>query len=181
MKKLNTLRFIILTLIISGTLGSCNTRKIGFFHNNYSQYSVKGTNTDNPDAVVASTNTEIQALPAPRIIKIKKEDAKITKETATEIPAVILTEALPASTKKASKEKRKEIKKSIKENLKQNKKSATEINTLLLVIIAILLPPVAVALVDGITGPFWLSLLLTLLFYVPGLIYALYRIFRKQD
>ena len=47
-------------------------------------------------------------------------------------------------------------------------------NTLLLVILAILLPPLAVALHEnGINGKFWLDLLLTLLFYLPGLIYAL--------
>ncbi|MFL5731419.1 MAG: YqaE/Pmp3 family membrane protein [Cytophagaceae bacterium] len=49
---------------------------------------------------------------------------------------------------------------------------------MLLVILAILIPPVAVLLVDGLKGPFWLDILLTLLFYVPGLIYALYRIFK---
>jgi uncharacterized membrane protein YqaE (UPF0057 family) len=47
-------------------------------------------------------------------------------------------------------------------------------NTLLLVILAILLPPLAVALHEGgINGKFWLSLLLTLLFWIPGVIYAL--------
>ena len=48
---------------------------------------------------------------------------------------------------------------------------------LLLVIIAILLPPLAVALVDGLSGRFWICLLLTLLFYLPGLIYALFVLF----
>lgn len=49
-----------------------------------------------------------------------------------------------------------------------------DISTLLLVIIAILLPPLAVALFDhGITSRFWIDLLLTLLFYIPGLVYAL--------
>ncbi len=47
-------------------------------------------------------------------------------------------------------------------------------NTLLLVILAILLPPLAVALHEGrINGKFWLSLILTLLFWIPGVIYAL--------
>lgn len=47
-------------------------------------------------------------------------------------------------------------------------------NTLLLAILAILLPPLAVALHEGgINGKFWLSLLLTLLFWIPGVIYAL--------
>ena len=48
------------------------------------------------------------------------------------------------------------------------------VSTLLLVIIAILLPPLAVALHEGgINSRFWIDLLLTLLFYLPGLIYAL--------
>ncbi|WP_037573732.1 YqaE/Pmp3 family membrane protein [Sporocytophaga myxococcoides] len=50
----------------------------------------------------------------------------------------------------------------------------------MLVIIAILIPPLAVALVDGIHGPFWLSILLTILFYIPGLIYAIYRIYKND-
>ncbi|MFN6946893.1 MAG: YqaE/Pmp3 family membrane protein [Cytophagaceae bacterium] len=43
----------------------------------------------------------------------------------------------------------------------------------MLVIIAILLPPLAVALVRGIGGAFILNIILTLLFYIPGLIHAL--------
>ena len=47
-------------------------------------------------------------------------------------------------------------------------------NTLLLVILAILLPPLAVYLHQGeINSKFWISLLLTLLFWLPGVIYAL--------
>jgi len=44
---------------------------------------------------------------------------------------------------------------------------------LLLVIVAILLPPLAVGLKVGITTPFWINLILTLLLYLPGLIHAL--------
>ncbi len=47
-------------------------------------------------------------------------------------------------------------------------------NTILLAILAILLPPLAVYLHEGtINGKFWLSILLTLLFWIPGVIYAL--------
>lgn len=46
-------------------------------------------------------------------------------------------------------------------------------NTLLLVIIAFFIPFLAVGLYDGISGRFWLSLILTLLFWLPGFIYAL--------
>lgn len=68
-----------------------------------------------------------------------------------------------------------EAKKAMKE-FKAQKASgeAVSTNTLLLVILAILLPPLAVYLHEGtISGKFWLSLLLTLLFWLPGVIYAL--------
>ncbi|TAG12683.1 MAG: YqaE/Pmp3 family membrane protein [Sphingobacteriia bacterium] len=47
-------------------------------------------------------------------------------------------------------------------------------NTLLLVILALLLPPLAVYLHEGvINGKFWLNLILSLLFFIPGVIHAL--------
>jgi uncharacterized membrane protein YqaE (UPF0057 family) len=51
-------------------------------------------------------------------------------------------------------------------------------NTLLLVIIAILIPPLAVGLKKGIGGALILNIILTLLFYLPGLLHALYCIFK---
>ena len=69
----------------------------------------------------------------------------------------------------------KEVKKAIREYKAAKKANAeTSTNTLLLVILAILLPPLAVYLHEGeINGKFWLSLVLTLLFWIPGVIYAL--------
>jgi len=52
--------------------------------------------------------------------------------------------------------------------------SSANTNTLLLVIIAILLPPLAVGLKLGVGGHPVLSIILTLLFYLPGLLHALY-------
>ncbi len=51
-------------------------------------------------------------------------------------------------------------------------------NKLLLVIVAILLPPVAVGLKDGIGMMLVVSILLTLFFYLPGLIFALWRVLK---
>jgi uncharacterized membrane protein YqaE (UPF0057 family) len=70
------------------------------------------------------------------------------------------------------------MKHEIKEKMRDLNKTRSDVGDVILVIIAILLPPLAVFLVDGLKGPFWLDILLTLLFYVPGLIYALYRIFK---
>jgi uncharacterized membrane protein YqaE (UPF0057 family) len=46
------------------------------------------------------------------------------------------------------------------------------------IILAILLPPVGVFSEVGLSGHFWLNLLLTLLGYVPGIIHALYVILK---
>lgn len=52
--------------------------------------------------------------------------------------------------------------------------SGGEKDTVLLAILAILLPPLAVYLhEDQTNNKFWISLLLTLLFWLPGVIYAL--------
>lgn len=53
-----------------------------------------------------------------------------------------------------------------------------EMNKLLLVIIAILLPPLAVGLKTGMGGTLILNIILWLLFYIPGLIHALIVILR---
>lgn len=52
------------------------------------------------------------------------------------------------------------------------------IGKFLLVIIAILLPPLAVGLKEGIGLQLLLSIILTLLFYVPGLLHALWIVLK---
>ncbi len=55
---------------------------------------------------------------------------------------------------------------------------ATPESKLLLVIIAILIPPLAVGLKDGVGMQLILNIVLTLIFYVPGLLHALWIILR---
>lgn len=102
------------------------------------------------------------------------------------LPAPTSTEPAPAQvkaavnefnslSKKEKKERVKEVKKVMKQ-FKADKRGGKEpsTDTLLLVILAILLPPLAVYLHQGeINNRFWISLLLTILFWVPGVIYAL--------
>jgi uncharacterized membrane protein YqaE (UPF0057 family) len=47
------------------------------------------------------------------------------------------------------------------------------------ILLAIILPPVAVALRFGATAKFWINLLLTLLVWIPGIIHALYILSKK--
>ena len=48
-------------------------------------------------------------------------------------------------------------------------------------IVAILLPPLAVLWKRGLGSSFLLSILLTILGYVPGLVYALYVVITGRD
>lgn len=47
------------------------------------------------------------------------------------------------------------------------------------IILAILLPPLGVALQVGLSAQFWINVLLTLLGYIPGIIHALYIIVKR--
>ena len=69
-----------------------------------------------------------------------------------------------------------EVKSLVKNYRQQQNQDGAEVstNTLLYAILAILLPPLAVGLHEGgINNRFWISLLLSLLFFLPGIIYAL--------
>lgn len=53
-----------------------------------------------------------------------------------------------------------------------------EMNKVLLIIIAILLPPLAVGLKAGAGGTLIVNIILWLLFYIPGLLHALWVVLR---
>lgn len=96
-----------------------------------------------------------------------------TPDEASVKAALTEFQNLSAKEKKA---RIKDAKKTLKQLKAESKKSGDPIvdSQLLLVIITILLPPLGVYLHQGeINSKFWISLLLTLLFYIPGLIYSL--------
>ena len=53
--------------------------------------------------------------------------------------------------------------------------------TLIRIILALLLPPIAVFLKVGFGAQFWINILLTLLGYVPGMIHALWVLMRDRE
>ena len=56
---------------------------------------------------------------------------------------------------------------------------ASDANTILLVILSFLLPPLAVYLVyEEIGTPFLVNLILTIIFWIPGVIHALYHVLK---
>ncbi len=94
------------------------------------------------------------------------------------VPASVVNESVNQFNQLSKKEKKQrfgEVKKQLKllkANKAQGKKGDDQ--QVLEIVLAILLPPVAVYLhEDAINTKFWISLVLTLLFWIPGVIYAL--------
>jgi len=54
-------------------------------------------------------------------------------------------------------------------------------NKLVLIILSVLLPPVGVLLHKGVNKDFWLNLILTLIFFFPGMIHALYLLLSNPE
>lgn len=92
-------------------------------------------------------------------------------------PATV--KAALAEFKSLSKQEKKQRIKNVKKELKVLKKEkksnkSANVEMWVLIVLAILLPPLAVYLHQGeINGRFWLSILLWFCFIIPGVIYAL--------
>lgn len=86
-------------------------------------------------------------------------------------------QSFKAEKKTMTRQERRTTRKTLKNDLKTAVKDfeeASDIDLAALIIITILLPPLGMYLYEGsATSRFWLSLILTLLFYLPGLIYTL--------
>lgn len=119
----------------------------------------------------ASTTTAPVAVPQKNIATAKAPMTKAAAvapeaKTVTEAEALAMAKEKLASMTKAEK---RELKKEVKEAMYQTGSRTSIIE----IILAVLLPPLAVFLHDGIGTSFWISIILTLLFIIPGVIYAL--------
>ncbi len=90
-----------------------------------------------------------------------------------------VTETSVAADIEVTKEQKKELKKELKKERKENNSSSSDdAYFILIVIITILIPPLGVGLYTNVD---WtkvlISLLLTFLFYIPGLVYSLLVVF----
>lgn len=112
--------------------------------------------------IVASSNDQPLVLDGPKLNL--KDPVKAEKRVIS----------VPAEEKKLTfKEFKRELKKAKRETMTKGSD-----NMVLLVICAIFIPPLAVYLKEGaITTNFWIDLVLTLLFWIPGMIFAFLVVF----
>jgi len=98
---------------------------------------------------------------------VKEEEKLVEREvTLEEAEALAMAKERLANMTKAEK---KELKMEMKEMMRQGGSRTSVVE----IILAIILPPLAVFLHDGIGTSFWINIILTLLFFLPGIIHAL--------
>ena len=120
--------------------------------------------TTEPVLEAKAGKTVSVTLPEPAV---REEISAPETETITEAEALAMAKERIANMTKAEK---KELKKELKEAIKQDRVTGTNI---LEIVLAIFIPPLAVFLHDGIGTSFWINIILTLLFFIPGIIHAL--------
>ncbi|PVY40707.1 YqaE/Pmp3 family membrane protein [Pontibacter virosus] len=117
---------------------------------------------------VLEASVAVPAAPVASAPKVAPIAPAAEEVTITEAEAMAMAKERIANMTKAEK---KEFKKEVREALKQDRRSGEL--SIIKIILAVLLPPLAVFLHVGIGTQFWISLILTLLFWIPGVIYAL--------
>ena len=193
--KFRNLLQLVFVLIAGQLLFACNSAKYYEFaaHKQAPYYEAKQkqapvTATEETESLsqIALTAAEEEATEkaeAPALVaSVESKAAKLPAKLAPVAPATIeapaaakvVTEAEALELVKERLEnmtsvEKKDLKKELKEALKQSGSRTSIVE----IILAILLPPLAVFLHDGIGTTFWISLILTLLFWIPGVIYAL--------
>lgn len=126
---------------------------------------------------IAALSLSLFAAPAQAAFVPTPAAVEATSTTTANTDAV-LKNAVQDSWTSLSRAERKSRIAAASDALKNMKDAST--NTVLLVILAILLPPLAVFLHQGtFNTKVLIALILWLLFYIPGLIYALIVIFGK--
>jgi uncharacterized membrane protein YqaE (UPF0057 family) len=124
----------------------------------------------------------ISALTPVSMAAVVIEPSPVSSTAATEPDPEKVKAAMDEFKDLSRREKRHRLKdaKKLFKDYKAAKKSGkdSETDQILLAILAILLPPLAVYLKeDEINSKFWISLILTLLFWIPGVIFALLVVF----
>ncbi len=167
--------------------------------------ALKGSQKEHTNDRIA--NIQVETLEA-QDIKLNKPSDSAEASVSTKIVETVLSKAPIAETYKRSELMDDEVviadfqpdalpvykemnearvsKKEIRKNLRHLRSlsaapaaAASGESLILYIILAIIIPPLAVGLLYGIGTEFWISLILSFLFYIPGIIYALIKVLQK--
>jgi len=201
MKIKNDLSIAIFSFAIGILITSCGitnkndfaSRKYTHFRKGEAQVELKAAQVQNQinlseKSIVTENNLQPTTSEINNTVNTSEE---IVSNTSTESTPVAVSKSENNTTKKNPlinlKKSNVTEKKNVNREVKINKATryllsrisdqpnTTELNTdqLILVILAIIIPPLAVFLARGIGTEFWISLILTILFVLPGMVYGL--------
>jgi uncharacterized membrane protein YqaE (UPF0057 family) len=193
-------KLLILFISLAALLTSCSEQLTLTKRHYKSGYYIDFSNNKHVDAlpVAGNKNTNdkqnITTLAAITSTQEVKTDIQVQNQTAVVTPATVSkkaraktpvikytsskTVASGKTTSEVAENKVSELSSDAADNLTQANSTSDVIiisglSLILIVIITIFIPPLGVALVYGIDLHFWIDLILTLLFFIPGLIYGL--------
>ncbi len=121
-----------------------------------------------PTALTASAAPEVTPTPAPTAAQAAPAPAKLSEQLTTARAERTLT--------RAQERRYEQVLKRVKTEESRREASGLKADVNIVeLILAIFLPPIGVLLHEGgkLTTRFWISLLLTLLFFFPGMIYSI--------
>ena len=130
------------------------------------EYHGKSGKPGNNDVLYAGTDNILSGFDDSGVIALHEKNAVHLSEPKDETGSRLY---MPENSTTNNALEKKQIKKLIRRGIKEN-----DDEFLLELILSILLPPLAVYLhYDDINDFFWIDLILTLLFWIPGIIFAL--------
>ena len=188
MKRANYLLLLLMVAVLCGTSACTSTKSLTKVQDQDStEFASKRSVAQSPaltqkqlvrlehQLIPKALANTVKAIPMhsanePAVIQNVKtvEKAVANKEVVAPIAAVV-----NKMTTESFKANKKEVRKAIKA-LKKEKRADVSEDKLILILITLFIPPLAMYLYEGdITKRFWLSLLLSFLFFFPGFIYTL--------
>lgn len=118
---------------------------------------------------IASSKAEISTI-------VERKNPVVETEASEPIIDEVAQFEFPPAEYESNRQRKKDLKDAFKRYDDLNQPAAaSEGSFVLYIILAILIPPLAVGLLYGISTEFWISLVLTLLFWLPGAIYAVIK------
>lgn len=161
-----------------------------------SRYTIEDSNEQAEPVALTDAEQEaiLEDVEIKKVVFEAEEVQKLVEQPANEVIKPKSKEELIQALKdnpgatvafNLDKKERKALKREVKEQLKTHKESASIMQTrggeskILYYILAIFIPPLAVFLWRGIGSDFWINLLLTLLFLIPGIVHAIIVISSK--
>ncbi len=129
--------------------------------------------TEDQNQAIASSETTAPEMKPAAALPSSRDIAQVQLSSKQQKTLNKVAEKINSRMEKATTKSEQQIQQNNFSGHHQTKLSADN-NTLLYVILSIIIPPLAVGLFDnGLTTRFWIDLILTLLFFIPGVIYAL--------